>query len=213
MVEPDKAGDQQVVAGNVTDKYGTKNPLYRRLMANFLQTVRELVGRTNAKTVHEIGCGEGLLAIELARWLPGAQVAGSDLSAEIVEEARGNAREVGVDVRFFPAGVQDLNAPEHRADLVVCCEVLEHLPDPNAGLGVLARLACPHLLVSVPREPLWRVLNMARGKYLRQWGNTPGHVQHWSRRGFVELLKTRVRVVEVRSPLPWTMALCRADED
>ena len=38
------------------------------------------------------------------------------------------------------------------------------------------------LLVSVPREPLWRGLNMARGAYMRDLGNTPGHVNHWSKR-------------------------------
>jgi hypothetical protein len=66
-------------------------------------------------------------------------------------------------------------------------------------------------LVSVPREPLWRALNLARLKYVSELGNTSGHLGHWSKRGFVEFLSQRVEVVEVRSPLPWTMALCRAD--
>jgi len=61
----------------------------------------------------------------------------------------------------------------------------------------------------VPREPIWRILNIARGKYIGDLGNTPGHVNHWSRRGFIDLLSRRFDVVEVRSPLPWTMALCR----
>jgi hypothetical protein len=64
--------------------------------------------------------------------------------------------------------------------------------------------------VSVPREPLWRALNLARLKYVGALGNTPGHLNHWSRRRFVEFLERRLQVVEVRSPMPWTMALCRA---
>ena len=36
----------------------------------------------------------------------------------------------------------------------------------------------------MPREPLWRGLNMARGAYLKDLGNTPGHVNHWSKRSF-----------------------------
>ena len=96
------------------------------------------------------------------------------------------------------------------AELVVCCEVLEHLADPERGLAVLASLARPWLLVSVPREPVWRALNLARGHYFADLGNTPGHLNHWSRRGFVNWLSTRLSVVEVRAPLPWTMALCRA---
>jgi hypothetical protein len=66
-----------------------------------------------------------------------------------------------------------------------------------------------HLLVSVPREPLWRALNMARGAYWRSLGNTPGHVNHWSKPGFVELLERYGTVEDARSPFPWTMLLVR----
>jgi len=66
-----------------------------------------------------------------------------------------------------------------------------------------------HLLVSVPREPLWRALNVARGAYVRQLGNTPGHVNHWSRRGIAALLARHGEVVEARSPFPWSMVLAK----
>jgi len=66
-----------------------------------------------------------------------------------------------------------------------------------------------HLLVSVPREPLWRALNLARGAYVRDLGNTPGHLNHWSRRAFVALLSRFGEVVQLRSPFPWTMVLVR----
>ena len=59
-----------------------------------------------------------------------------------------------------------------------------------------------HLLVSVPREPLWRALNMARGAYVRELGNTPGHVNHWSRRGFAALLSRYGEVVEIALAVP-----------
>ena len=65
------------------------------------------------------------------------------------------------------------------------------------------------LLVSVPREPLWRGLNMARGAYWKDLGNTPGHLNHWSKRSFVALLSRHGEVVEARSPFPWTMLLVR----
>jgi hypothetical protein len=73
----------------------------------------------------------------------------------------------------------------------------------------MARVATGHLLVSVPREPLWRVMNVARGAYLRQLGNTPGHLNHWSKPGFVRLLAEFGDVVHTRSPFPWTMLLVR----
>ena len=59
------------------------------------------------------------------------------------------------------------------------------------------------------REPLWRALNVLRGAYVRELGNTPGHLNHWSKRSFVELLSRHGEVVEVRAPFPWTMLLVR----
>jgi hypothetical protein len=70
-------------------------------------------------------------------------------------------------------------------------------------------VAARHLLVSVPHEPLWRALNVARGAYLRDLGNTPGHVNHWSKRGFVQAAGRHGDVIEARSPFPWTMLLVR----
>jgi 2-polyprenyl-3-methyl-5-hydroxy-6-metoxy-1,4-benzoquinol methylase len=195
--------------GNVYDKYATRNPIERRLVDGFLEHVCELSDRTGATEAHEVGCGEGEISMLLAR--RGLRVRGSDVSAEVIEEARRRSRAAGVDVSYREAPISELRPDRDAAELIVCCEVLEHLDDAEAGLETLAGLARPWLLVSVPREPIWRALNLARGKYVRDLGNTPGHLGHWSRRGFVDLLRTRVDVVEVRSPLPWTMALCRAN--
>jgi 2-polyprenyl-3-methyl-5-hydroxy-6-metoxy-1,4-benzoquinol methylase len=166
------------------------------------------VERTGATEVHEVGCGEG----ELARRLAGRSltVRGTDASAEVIEEARRRASAEGVSVEFRAAAVEDLDSGRDAAELVVCCEVMEHLADPDAALARLAALARPWAIASVPREPLWRALNMARLRYVGALGNTPGHLNHWSRRGFIGFLERRLEVVEVRSPLPWTMALCRA---
>ncbi|MGI8903885.1 MAG: methyltransferase domain-containing protein, partial [Solirubrobacteraceae bacterium] len=94
-------------------------------------------------------------------------------------------------------------------ELVSAIEVLEHVPDPDRTLGEMARVARGHLLVSVPREPLWRGLNLARCAYVRELGNTPGHVNHFSKKGFVKLLARHGEVIEARTPFPWTMALVR----
>ena len=98
---------------------------------------------------------------------------------------------------------------ENEFDVACAIEVLEHVPDPAHTVAEMARVARRHLLVSVPREPLWRMLNMARGAYLAQLGNTPGHVNHWSKRSFVRLLSQHGEIVEARSPFPWTMLLVR----
>jgi 2-polyprenyl-3-methyl-5-hydroxy-6-metoxy-1,4-benzoquinol methylase len=197
-----------VIAGNYTDKYGSGNPIHRKLMAGFHAALDELLEHSGAKTVHEVGCGEGHLSAHL--YQRGLAVRGSDFSEQVIDAARKNASACKLDIEFKVASVYDLAPPDDAAELVVCCEVLEHLDDPQRGLEVLSKLAQPWLIVSVPREPLWRFLNMARGKYINDLGNTPGHLNHWSRRSFVQFLSRRVDIVEVRMPLPWTMILCRA---
>jgi 2-polyprenyl-3-methyl-5-hydroxy-6-metoxy-1,4-benzoquinol methylase len=194
--------------GNVYDKYGTANPIERRLVARFMEQLSQLVDATGAREAHEVGCGEGELAILLAR--KGLRVRGTDAYPQVLEEARERARAADVEIEFESTPIEDLDPERHGAELIVCCEVLEHLEDPARALSTLAELARPWLIVSVPREPLWRTLNMARLSYLGDLGNTPGHLGHWSKRGFVRMLSSRFEVVEVRSPLPWTMALCRS---
>jgi 2-polyprenyl-3-methyl-5-hydroxy-6-metoxy-1,4-benzoquinol methylase len=193
--------------GNVYDKYGTSNPVARRLMAGFMGQLDELVDRTGATEAHEVGCGEGELAIRLAR--RGIRMSGTDAFPQVLEEARRRAATAGAEIDFEATPVEQLDPARHAAELIVCCEVLEHLDDPDRALDVLAGLARPWLIASVPREPLWRALNLARLSYVGDLGNTPGHLNHWSKRDFVRFLTRRFEVVELRSPTPWTMVLCR----
>lgn len=196
-----------LAGGNVYDKYGTRNPIERRLVGRFLATLEELVDRTGALDAHEIGCGEGELAIRLAR--RGLRVRGTDAAPQVIEEARRRASRAEVQIEFQAVPVDELDPSGDGAELVVCCEVLEHLPDPEAALATIVDLAAPWAILSVPREPLWRALNLARLAYLSDLGNTPGHLNHWSRRTFARFLERRLDIVELRAPLPWTMALCR----
>jgi len=165
------------------------------------------VDQTGASEAHEVGCGEGELTRRLAS--RGLSVRGTDASAEVIAEARARAVRDGAQVEFRVAEVEELEPAVDAAQLIVCCEVMEHLPNPEAALSVLVSLASPWAIVSVPREPIWRALNMARLRYLGSFGNTPGHLNHWTRRGFIRFLAPSFEVVDVRAPIPWTMALCR----
>ena len=108
---------------------------------------------------------------------------------------------------FAVADAEALPFADGEFGLVAAIELLEHVEDPARALAELARVARSHLLVSVPREPLWRALNVARGAYVRDLGNTPGHLNHWSKVGFHSLLTDYGTVQEVRTPFPWTMLL------
>jgi 2-polyprenyl-3-methyl-5-hydroxy-6-metoxy-1,4-benzoquinol methylase len=151
-----------------------------------------------------VGCGEGNITAGLARHYPAARLLGTDFSPAIIEVAR--REHPGLEFRTHSI----YDAPSlGRWDLVVACEVFEHLEDPSRALDAVCRTSSRWVLVTVPREPLWRILNVARGHYLRAWGNTDGHLQHWSRRSLLAFLSTRLDVVATREPLPWTQVLCR----
>jgi 2-polyprenyl-3-methyl-5-hydroxy-6-metoxy-1,4-benzoquinol methylase len=209
-VAPRFARSTLASGGNVYDKYGTSNPIERRLVAGFMASLDGLVERSGAREAHEVGCGEGEVSIRLAQ--RGIRMRGTDAFPRVLEEARRRAAAASVEIDFEAVPVEQLVPDRHAAELVLCCEVLEHLDDPGRGLEVLAGLARPWLMASVPREPLWRALNLARLAYVGDLGNTPGHLSHWSKGGFERFLGERFEVVEVRSPLPWTMALCRVSD-
>jgi 2-polyprenyl-3-methyl-5-hydroxy-6-metoxy-1,4-benzoquinol methylase len=140
----------------------------------------------------------------------GIAARGSDFSKQVIEIAKSNARAQGSDPEVFVArSIYDMTPDRDGADLIVCCEVLEHVERPHDALRALQSIATGYVIVSVPREPIWRALNLARGKYVGALGNTPGHIQHWSRHAFIALVSQYFEVVDVRSPLPWTLLLCR----
>ena len=198
---------ERVPTGNTYDKYGSSNRVVRRLMAGFDSALDELWDEAAPDSALDVGCGEGVLTERFAERLGAGRVAGVDLEdpklrAEWDRRARPN-----LEFRSYDGG----DLPFRRNDFDIACaiEVLEHVPDPEHTLAEMVRVARRHVLVSVPREPLWRALNMLRGSYVRQWGNTPGHLNHWSKPGFLDFLNAHGTIAAIRSPFPWTMVLVR----
>ena len=199
--------EEGVIVGNAYDKYGSSNLIVRRIMHGFDTALTQLVRRAAPSSIHEIGCGEGYWVL---RWIKeGLVTSGSDFSSKIVEIARENATTQGISPDVFSRrNIYDICPGQIEADLVVCCEVLEHLEDPERALSIVQSLGARHVILSVPREPIWSAMNLARGKYISNMGNTPGHIQRWSQRAFYELVARHFDVIELRAPIPWTMALC-----
>jgi 2-polyprenyl-3-methyl-5-hydroxy-6-metoxy-1,4-benzoquinol methylase len=206
QVTVDESG---VVTGNTYDKYGSTNPVVRRLMAGFEGTLAELFAKADPQSLLDVGCGEGVLVHKWAQQIAPRPVVGIDLEEPSIQA--GWALRHAPNLEYKVMHAENLPFADGEFDVASAIEVLEHVPDPAHTVAEMARVAQRHLLVSVPREPLWRGLNLARGAYVKQLGNTPGHVNHWSKRSFVELLSRHGKVVEARSPFPWTMLLVRLD--
>ncbi len=195
------------VTGNTYDKYGSTNPVVRRLMAGFESTLDELFVKADAHSLLDVGCGEGVLVEQWAHALGERRVVGIDLDDPHLREQWAKRSAPNLEYRVMKA--ENLPFADDEFDVATAIEVLEHVPDPAHTVAEMARVAQRWLLVSVPREPLWRALNMARGAYVRDLGDTPGHLNHWSKRSFVKLLARHGEVVQARSPFPWTMLLVR----
>ena len=197
-----------VPTGNTYDKYGSSNPIERRIMANFFRTLEQALpsAGTAPARILEVGAGEGEVVGRVVhqRW-PDAPMAVLDLPDPTLA-GHWRARELS---GVF-ASATALPMPDASVDLVLAIEVLEHVDDPVAALAEIARVARGDVVLSVPREPLWRVLNVARGRYVGRLGNTPGHVQHWSTAAFARLVARHLEVTGTWRPLPWTLLRARA---
>ena len=195
------------VTGNTYDKYGSTNPVVRRLMAGFERNLDELWTKAAPTSILDVGCGEGVLTHEWAERLNGGRIVGIDLDDPLLHEQWKTRQRPNLEYQVMKA--ENMPFAENEFDMATAIEVLEHVPDPEDTLCEMQRCAARWILVSVPREPLWRATNMGRGAYWKTLGNTPGHLNHWSSGAFKKLLSQYGEVVELRQPFPWTMCLVR----
>lgn len=186
------------------EKFQTSNPVVGKLISRFYERVTGITSGLSPDSVLDAGCGEGETLERLAPLLPDS-VTGVDLNPGSVEFTR--ERIPGAE--FSVANILDLPFPDDSFDLVLCLEVLEHIPDPGPAVAELKRVGRRDLIFSVPSEPWFRLGSLARGKYLSDWGNHPEHVNHWNPRSFREFLAGTLEVVAVERSTPWLIAHCR----
>lgn len=108
-----------------------------------LDWIREQAGGSLAgKRVVDVGCGGGILTEALAQ--AGASTLGVDLAEKSLQVAKLHALDTGVSVDYEKIAVEDLAARQPgEFDVVVCMEMLEHVPDPASVVRACARLAKP----------------------------------------------------------------------
>jgi len=190
--------------GNL-QKHLNPNPVQRYLVRRFHRRVEFLLKVAGAKRVLDAGCGEGFVISDLPRENDGLAIIGVDYSLEAIKMARqmvpGALFNVG-DLREMPYG-------DDSFELVMCLEVLEHLPDPHKGLRELRRVTSVHCLVSVPHEPFFRTINFLRGRHVSAWGRDPEHLQHWTAGRFRRLVGQYFEIERFVCPFPWLIVLGR----
>jgi len=191
--------------GNFFDKYNSSNPIVQKLMQGFFSSIENILHGIDFKSVLEAGCGEGHISDFLYRNRQNIQLDAFDISEKVIEQAKKDYPYI----HFSTGSIYDIKSPNNSYDLVVASEVLEHLEDPKKAMKELLRVSKRYVLATVPHEPIWRILNLCRGKYWKDLGNTPGHIQHWSTRAFIQEWKNIVEggVIGSELPLPWIVVL------
>ncbi|MCD4737696.1 MAG: class I SAM-dependent methyltransferase [Anaerolineae bacterium] len=189
--------------GNL-QKYQSSNPLQRFLIARFLRKVGSLVAALPVAEVLDVGCAESFVS----RYLAGVaglrlSFAGVDIDAAALKRGQAVFPQM---LRSF-GNITALPFATEQFDLVLCTEVLEHLPEPLLGLRELRRVTRGYCLLSVPHEPWFRALNFLRGKHVRQGGNDPEHLQNWTGRRFAAFVSREFEVISAQRSLPWYIVL------
>ena len=183
-------------------KYHDSSFIVRYANTRFYQTIDMLVGSISPRMILDIGCGEGKVIEQLHASHPSPST-GIDLDPARIYLAKSQS----VDIPFAVGNAQELPYEDNSFDFVMILEVLEHVGEPDLVLREAYRVTSKYLLASVPNEPWWRIGNLARLKYIRDLGNTPEHINHWSVRSFKTLISDYFRIVKVETPVLWTFVL------
>jgi ubiquinone/menaquinone biosynthesis C-methylase UbiE len=200
-----------LISGPVSQDYGNlqkhlnPNPVQRYLLRRFHRQIAALLKATGAERILDAGCGEGFVVSYLLQRNDGLTISGIDCSLEAIEMAR----QMVPGVLFDVGDLREMPYDDDSFDLVMCLEVLEHLPDPHKGLRELRRVTSAHCLLSVPHEPFFRATNFLRGRHVPAWGRDPEHLQHWTARQFRRLVEQYFEIQRFAYSLPWVVVLGR----
>jgi 2-polyprenyl-6-hydroxyphenyl methylase/3-demethylubiquinone-9 3-methyltransferase len=126
------------------DPNGPMRPLHRMNPARIgwiMKRVERHFGGAAGLPALDIGCGAGLAAEALAR--RGLDVLGVDAAGAAIAAARAHAEGAGLSLAYREGQAEDLLAEGLRFPVITALEVIEHVPDADGFLGVLARLLAP----------------------------------------------------------------------
>jgi SAM-dependent methyltransferase len=185
-------------------EYSSKNFIVRRLLDNYYRDIRKVIGFLGSDArLLEIGCAAGESSRRILQFLSGQHFEVSEHDPRLVRKLQEN----GFPLKVIQESVYELYREDGSFDGVFFLEVMEHLRDPHQALRELFRVSRKYVIISVPHEPIWRLLNLLRGKYWGKFGNTPGHINHWSLPALKDLVSQYGKIIRAYLPPPWIILL------
>lgn len=206
MTEAPRSTIREDTTARHKHKYANRNPFQVFVLQRFIAAAAREIDRLRPDTTLDFGTGEGFfLERLLERGAPLKSVLGIDLREDALSEARRRCP----SCEFEKADLLSWQKEPSSFDLVIASEVLEHLPDPGRYLQSLVRLSRGHLLLTVPLEPWFQLLNLMRGRDIRRLGNHPEHVNRWGLRGFKRFVSGYAEVERAYTVFPFTLVIAR----
>ena len=190
-------------------EYESQNPISKKLYANFYSKIDYILTNyvQHKYSLLEVGCGAAESSLRIHKTLTSLNknvaFEASEYDIRYVEKINS----LNYPFKVVNENVYDLKRKDNEFDLIFLLEVLEHLEFPDNALKELFRVSSKYVLLSVPNEPIWRLANMARLQYLKDFGNTPGHINHFNESKLSKLIAPYGKVVKVFKPFPWLMIL------
>jgi ubiquinone/menaquinone biosynthesis C-methylase UbiE len=129
------------------------------------QLMLDRIGDVSGKRILEIGCGDGELAILLAK--KGAVVSAIDISETMIAAARQRASAEGAKVDFAVAAAQEIPYADNAFDVVIAVTILCFVRDASPVFQEIARVLKPGGRLVIGELGAWST--WAMGRRLRAW--------------------------------------------
>jgi ubiquinone/menaquinone biosynthesis C-methylase UbiE len=189
-------------------EYQSSNYLVKKLIDNYYEKIKQIVlyfGKDDR--ILEVGCGAAESSEKIKNLIGERCFEISEFDQRYVNMVKKNRPDFANTIT--QESVYELKRGSNEFDCIFMLEVLEHLENVELALTELFRVSKKYVIIAVPNEPLWRILNILRFKYFKDLGNTPGHLNHWSKRKLKRLLSNYGDVIKIYKPLPWLIAVVK----
>ena len=184
------------------EEYHKKRRIQKRVIGDHdytYQTILKLLRKYGIKNkkILDIGCGVGTIDFYLVK--KGAKVLGIDIAHNGISVARQTAKQLQLKNRFaFKVMKFPDQCPVDKFDIILCSEVLEHLPNDKLAVIKMKKLLKPNGIV-IASSPSNTSLFFKLGM-LNRHEKKSGHLRRYDRTSFKSLFsKAGFKVVEILS--------------
>lgn len=202
--------NRRIITGNFYNKYQSRHLIERFLVKRYDKHLIKLVESLPISTIYEVGSGEGHIIGLINNFKKQYKIIGSDIDFNLIYQLK---KLENKKYNLVINQAEDLPIKRNSIDLVLACEVLEHINGPRSFLSECLRLNANYYIFTIPNEPLWRFLNILRLKYIKNLGNTPGHVNHWSKNQIRQLISSYLSIKGIFIVQPWIFIIAQPKDN